>query len=288
MWVVDIRDLHYAYPAITPGIAPAPVLRGVDLQIAAGEFVSLMGRTGAGKSTLCMAMSGLVPQATGGVIRGVADTLGVSARYTPVNQLAARVGTVYQDPESQLFCTSVADEVAFGPENLGLARQQVAEQVEWALDVVSMSHLRDRSPVQLSGGQKQRVAIAAALAMLPELLILDEPTSGLDPLGKSEVFGAVDSLCKRRKMTIVLASQDAERVAAFSDRVVVLEKGRITADGPPAQVFSSEAIWTAGLAPPQVARIAEMLNVVQSGHHCFCTVDEAEAALRAHWVGAHS
>ena len=199
MCAVEIDDLHYAYPPLWAGGASAEVLRGVSLTIERGEFLALMGPTGVGKSTLLMALNGIVPQSTGGVIRGRVTVLGAEARRTPVAELARRVGIVYQDAESQLFSTTVEDEVAFGPENLGIDPLEIAERVAWALDVVDMAAHRGRAPSQLSGGQKQRVAIAAALAMLPEVLILDEPTTALDPLGQREVLAVVGKLCRERR-----------------------------------------------------------------------------------------
>ena len=144
---------------------------------------------------------------------------------------------VYQDPESQLFATTVEDEVAFGPENLGLPRGEIRERVEWALAAVGHGRPAPPPPAHLSGGQQQRVAIAASLAMLPEVLILDEPTAALDPLGQHEVFGVIEALCRERRMTIVMVSGDAERVAQFSDRVAVLWEGRIARADTPAAVF---------------------------------------------------
>lgn len=282
MAVIEIERLHYAYPPLLPGAEPSEVLRGVDLVVERGEFLSIMGPTGAGKTTLCLSMNGIVPQSTGGIIRGRVNVLGHDTRSTPVAELAAHVGIVYQDPESQLFCTTLEDEVAFGPENLGLDPQEIAERVAWALDVVGMSNYRLRSSAQLSGGQKQRVAIAASLAMLPEVLILDEPTAGLDPLGQLEVFSVIGRLCRERRMTIIMVSQDAERVAQFSDRVAVLWQGVIAAHDAPLRVFEdTRLLQEAGLAPPQVSELAHALNARLGTAHHFILLDEAERALRS-------
>ncbi len=282
MPIIRVEQLHYAYPPVLPGQEPVEVLRGVDLSIERGEFVALMGPTGAGKSTLCLALNGLVPQATGGVIRGRVEVLGRSTRTTPVAILASQVGLVMQDPESQLFSATVETEVAFGPENLGLPPQQIAERVAWALNLVGMADYRQRTPTQLSGGQKQRVAIAASLAMLPEVLLLDEPTSGLDPVGQAEVLAVIDQLRRDRRMTILLVSQDAERVAEFADRVAILDEGRIVVEGAPEAVFSQRALLeAAGLAAPQVSQVAEELNRRHGAAHHWTRLDEAETGLRA-------
>lgn len=281
MSVISVENLHYAYPPLLPDEEPIAVLRGIDLTVERGEFLSLMGPTGGGKTTLCMALNGLVPQSTGGVIRGRVEVLGYDTRRTPVAELAAHVGIVYQDPESQLFCTKVEDEVAFGPENLALDPREIAERVAWALDVVSMSAYRDRSPTQLSGGQKQRVAIAASLAMLPEVLILDEPTASLDPVGQAEVFGVIERLCRERRMTIVMVSHDAEHVAQFSDRVAVLWEGRIARLDTPRRIFEdAELLAQTGLCAPQVAEAALALNRRYGTRYHFIRLDEAIETLQ--------
>jgi len=284
--VITIEQLSYAYPPFLPEDEPRKVLRGIDLVVERGEFLSIMGPTGVGKSTLCMAINGLVPQSTGGVISGRVEVLGQDTRATPVAEMAAQVGIVYQDPESQLFCTTVEDEIAFGPENLGLARHEIIERVDWALQLVDMSSYRMRSPTQLSGGQKQRVAIAASLAMLPEIMILDEPTAGLDPVGRFEVFSVIERLCRERQMTIVMVSQDAEHVAEFSDRLAVMWHGRIARHDVPRRVFEdAEFLEEVGIAAPQVTELALALNEAYGANtYDFMLIDEAERAL-AHDLG---
>jgi energy-coupling factor transporter ATP-binding protein EcfA2 len=282
---ITVENLRYSYPPLAGAPEPPAVLRGVDLAVEAGEFLSLMGPTGAGKTTLCMALNGLVPQSTGGVISGRVRVLGQDPRAVPVPQLAARVGMVYQDPESQLFSATVEAEVAFGPENLGLPRGEIRERVEWALAAVGMAAYRARPPAHLSGGQKQRVAIAASLAMLPEVLILDEPTAALDPVGQHEVFGVIEGLCRERRMTIVMVSGDAERVAQFSDRVAVLWEGRIARADEPAAVFhDADLVAASGIAVPQVSAVAATLNHERGEGRAhayrFVRLDEAAAVLR--------
>ncbi len=287
MSIIRVEELHYAYPPPIPGWGEVPVLRGVNLTVERGEFLALMGPTGVGKTTLCLALNGLVPQATGGVIRGRVEVLGKDPRTVPVAELAAEVGFVFQDAESQLFTSTVEAEVAFGPENLALPPGEIAERVAWALDVVGMTPYRDRAPWQLSGGQKQRVAIAAALAMLPEVLILDEPTAGLDPIGQAEVLSVIENLCRRRQMTIVWVSQDAEHVAEFADRVAIMAEGRILCDGAPGTVFMQKgALEQAGLAAPQVTQVAEALNRRWGTAYRFTRLNEAESALRRDLLAA--
>lgn len=281
MPAITIDDLHYAYPPLLPGQDHVPVLQGVDLVVETAEFVGIMGPTGVGKSTLCMAMNGLVPRSTGGVIRGRVDVLGHSARAVPVAELAARVGMVYQDPESQLIATTAEDEVAFGPENLGVDPAEIAERVTWALRVVGLAEQRHRPPMRLSGGQKQRLAIAATLAMLPEILILDEPTANLDPVGQHEVLAVIEALRRQRRMTIVMVSQDAERLAEFADRVAVMWEGRIARADTPERIYAdADLLVRTGIAAPQVAEVAVELNRRHGSAHRFVRLDDAVAVLR--------
>jgi energy-coupling factor transporter ATP-binding protein EcfA2 len=241
-----------------------------------------MGPTGVGKTTLCLALNGIVPHSTGGIFGGDVCVEGLNTRKADVATLASIVGIVFQDPESQFFNMAVEDEVAFGPESLGIDPKEIAERVDWALGVVDMrQHLR-RSPFHLSGGQKQRVAIASILAMQPKILVLDEPTSGLDPMGKAEVFRVVRELKRLQGMTIVMVEQEAEKIAEFSDRVVALADGTIAVDGTPEEVFSQvELLGHIGLAVPQVSELAHLHNQQWGSHYRFVALDEAYEALSA-------
>jgi len=277
---IKISGLHFSYPPLVSGGPPVSVLKGVDLEIESGEFISIMGPTGVGKTTLCLALNGIVPHSTGGIFRGNVWVDGLNTKETPVSTLASLVGIVFQDPESQFFSMSVEDEVAFGLENLCLDPREIAERVEWALRVVGMSEYRRRSPFQLSGGQKQRVAIASILAMQPSVLVLDEPTSGLDPIGKAEVFHVVQELKRHKGITIIMVEQEAEKIAEFSDRVVILDKGVVALEGPPREVFSRTNLMTEiGLAIPQVSQAASMLNSRLGTNYSFIGLDEAYQAL---------
>jgi energy-coupling factor transport system ATP-binding protein len=245
-----------------------------------GEFISIMGPTGVGKTTLCLALNGIVPQSTGGVIRGEVVVAGLNTRQHPVPELASQVGIVFQDPESQFFNMTVEDEVAFGPESLGLDPCEIRERVDWALAVVGMSQHRHRSPFQLSGGEKQRVAIAAILAMTPRILVFDEPTSGLDPLGKAQVFRVVRELKRRDRMTIVMVEQESEKIAEFSDRVVVLRDGKVALVDTPDRVFAQvELMHEIGLAVPQVSELAHLFNTRRHTSYTFIFLEDAYQRL---------
>lgn len=257
-----------------------PVLRNVSLTINKGEFLSIMGPTGVGKTTLCLALNGIVPRSTGGIFKGDVVVAGINTKQHRVAEMAQKVGIIFQDPESQLFNMSVEDEVAFGLESMGVPREEMEARITHALRVVRMEHLRHRSPFQLSGGQKQRVAIAAILAMEPEVLILDEPTSGLDPIGKYEVFSVVDELKRTRDMTIIMVEQESEKVAEFSDRVVIMDQGQILMEGPPKEVFGHvERLKEVGISVPQVAELAHMFSARQGVNYNFVTMEEAYSSL---------
>ena len=276
-----IRDLHYAYPPPLHGGAPVSVLRGVNLAIGAGEFVAVLGRVGAGKSTLCMALNGLVPHASGGVFRGAVTVLGRNTREHTIADLARSVGLVFQDPEMQLTQMRVEDELAFGPENLGVPSGEIEERVTWALDAVGLAGYRDRSPLHLSGGEKQRLAIAAMLAMRPQVLALDEPTANLDPAGKAAIFNLLARLARERQITIVLATQELERVARCVQRVVVLHDGVVALDDTPAAVFARTPLlreW--GIGVPQLAELASLLAQKTGRPYRFLHMGDAYTQLR--------
>jgi energy-coupling factor transport system ATP-binding protein len=278
---IRIENLHYTYPFGPPDggrlqdSGTAPALCDISLGIQAGEFVALMGAVGAGKTTLCLALNGLVPQSSGGVFGGDVWIRNWNTKTHAVAELSTRVGCVFQEPESQLFNMTVEDEVAFGPENLGLAGAEIEARITWALDVVGLGALRLRSPAGLSGGQQQRLALAAVLAMRPEILVLDEPTAGLDPHGRRTVLDVVAGL-RRQGATVVMATQDAEAAAALADRVIVLAGGHVALEGDPRHVFAQgERLRELGVNVPQPAELSLRLGVDLP----WLTVEEAVAGI---------
>ena len=279
---IVVDDLRFAYPPLEPGGQAVRVLQGVNLRVRRGEVLGLMGKTGAGKSTLCLALAGIIPHSTGGEFGGTVTVAGMNTRWSSVAVLAQKVGLVFQDAETQLFNMSVEDEVVFGLESLGLPRDQMRERLDWALGVTRMSAFRSRSPFHLSGGQKQRVALAAILAMRPEVLVLDEPTSELDPAGKAEVLAVLDSLKREARMTMVFVEQDAETLFQLADRVAVVDEGRIVLEGTPREVFAPPSRLRAlGLDIPQLSQAAEIFEARTGRAFGFFTVEEARAALAA-------
>lgn len=279
--IISVENLSYAYPQVGPDSEPVWVLDGVHLSVDAGEFVAIMGPTGGGKTTLCLALNGIVPHSTGGVIGGDVFIAGQNSKDRPVAELAQTVGLVFQKPETQLFNMTVEAEVAFGLETVGMPPEEIHERIDWALELVGMDGFRKRSPFELSGGQKQRVAIAAILAMKPPVLLLDEPTANLDPVGKREVFAVVDRLRQQEGITIIMVSHESEQIAAFAQRVVVLSRGKAVLDEPPCRAFSPpERLRAIGLNVPQVSQLADCLNRRLGTEFSFTRLEEAELGLR--------
>lgn len=278
--IIDVKGLGYAYPPIDADQDLVWILEHINLAVEEGEFVSIIGPTGVGKTTLCLALNGIVPQSTGGVIRGDVLVNGLNTKHNSVSELAQHVGLVFQDPETQLFNLTVESELAFGLETRGLARSEMEERISWALALVGMSDHRHRSPFHLSGGQKQRVAIASVLAIRPRVLVLDEPTASLDPVGKSEVFSVVRELRRDRGMTIIMVEQELEHIAEFSDRVVVINRGRVELEGPPERVFKDvDRLQKVGVGVPQVSELAHCLNKRYGTDFRFVLLDQARESL---------
>jgi energy-coupling factor transporter ATP-binding protein EcfA2 len=279
--IIVIEDLHYAYPASTPGGEGPRVLKGVSLSLAQGECLALLGPTGAGKSTLCLALNGIIPHLMGGPFRGRVRVAGCDTRDSGPGELGQRIGLVFQDPESQLFNMTVEAEVAFGPESLALELDQIEARVAEALDMTGIGDLRQRSPLELSGGQKQRVALAAVLAMRPQVLVLDEPTASLDPVGKRSLMEAVRRLRSETGMAVLWVTQDVERLPSLADRVAVLYQGRIALEGGAREVFARrDDLRRMGLARPQMRELASRLNTAWGTDYAWLTVAQAAHDLK--------
>jgi energy-coupling factor transport system ATP-binding protein len=254
--VVVVENLSYQYPT-----SPEPVLRDVNLRVEAREFMGVIGPTGAGKTTLCLALNGLVPQFYGGRFFGRAAICGLDTVDHPPNELSRRVGMVFQDPETQLVTTSVENEVAFALENVAVPRAEMVRRIHESLALVRLDGLEKKHPHDLSGGQKQRLAIAAALALQPALLVLDEPTSQLDPVGQEEVFATVARLNQERGLAVLMVSHAVEMLARYARRIVLLADGRVQYSGAPTEVLGQVARLDAlGVRAPQVARFYHLMR----------------------------
>jgi energy-coupling factor transport system ATP-binding protein len=265
------------------------VLRGLDFEVQKGEFAAIMGPAGAGKTTLALALNGIVPQSTGGLIRGSVLVAGMNTKRHEVHELARHVGLVFQEPENQLFNRDLESEIAFGLENLGLNRDEIGRRIGWALAAVGMESFRHRSPFELSGGQKQRVAIAAVLAMKPELLVLDEPTASLDSIGQSQLIEVIQQLRNEIELTTILISNDPEWVLHAVDRVMVMQDGEIVVDGGPREVLRNvERLREIGLRPPQMGALAHRMRAAGHGNFQFMDVHSAYTSLSSHLPNAEA
>lgn len=222
------RNLSFRYSR-----APQKVLHEIDLLIPTGQCVAIWGEA---KSTLLMALCGVIPHLIPGQMEGEVLVEGLNTRKTPLRVLATKIGVVLQDPENQLFNLTVEDDVAFGMENVRFERALMEERLTWALDLVGLSEYRQRSSAQLSGGQKQRAAIASVLAMQPGILVLDEPTRELDPLGTEEVFQVLQRL-KSQGVTIVIVENDPANIVTIADRILYLQGGKVVVDGVPGEFY---------------------------------------------------
>ena len=276
--MIRCERLTHVYGRGTPLATPA--LTDVSLTIDAGEVVGVIGATGSGKSTLVQHFNGLLRPTTGRVLL---DGVDVNGRGTDRRRLRQQVGLLFQYPEQQLFEETVFADVAFGPRNLGLSEEEVRARVHQALEQVGLPPARfaSRSPFDLSGGEMRRAAIAGVLAMEPRMLILDEPTAGLDPQGRREILAHVGRLHSARGLTIVLITHSMDAVAQLCKRLVVLDGGRLVADGPTRAIFADPASLAAlGLGVPQMTLLARRLR--ERGvpvRPDVLTVEEARAAI---------
>ncbi|RLG46222.1 MAG: ABC transporter, partial [Thermoproteota archaeon] len=220
-----------------------------------GEIVTIMGHTGCGKSTLCLTFNGIIPHAMGGDLKGKVVIDGLDIMEHDIPELARRVGMVFQDPETQLFSVTVKSEVAFGPENLMLPREEILERVRWALEATRLKGYEERAPTKLSGGEKQQVALAAAMAMRPRILVLDEPTSELDPVGTRKIFSLIKELNKKYGITFVIIEHKEEAIQ-LSDRIILMKEGRVIGQGKPSQVFSDiKSVKESRVRVPQISQL---------------------------------
>jgi energy-coupling factor transport system ATP-binding protein len=229
--VVIIRDLTYRYRG-----QPELALDGIDLDLYRGEFLVVMGPSEAGKSTLAATINGLIPHFHVGKMGGTVTVMGRNTRENTVAQMAEIVGMVFQDFEAQLFSTNVELEVAFGPENFAVEREEIGRRINENLNYVGLDAVRGRPPSTLSGGQKQKLAIASVLALKPTVLVMDEPTTDLDPISKMGIFEITHRLCKRDDLTLMVIEHETEE-ALFADRIALVKDGKIVRVGPVAEIL---------------------------------------------------
>lgn len=258
-------------------------LNDVSFSAEDGQFVGIIGHTGSGKSTLLQHLNGLLKPEEGHVIVGDVD---ITQPGISMVEIRKRIGLVFQYPEYQLFEETVAKDVAFGPKNLGLSNEEIEERVREALELVGLDYdqVAERSPFELSGGQKRRVAIAGVVAMRPEVLILDEPTAGLDPKAHKDVLKMVDEVHRRTGNITIFVSHNMADIAKMSDKVVVIDNGRLVAEGTPKEVFSEkDELRSVGLELPPVTEFTEKLR--EKGMNLpetILDIDEAASEIAAY------
>lgn len=255
MAFLETQNLTFSYPA-EEGQLAEPVLQEVSLAIPEGQFVALLGHNGCGKSTLAKQFNAMLLPSGGAVYVDGMTTADEALTF----EIRRRVGLVLQNPDNQLVASVVEEDVAFGPENLGVPPKEIRRRVDAALRDVDMYEYRHSAPHKLSGGQKQRVAIAGIIAMEPRCIVLDEPTAMLDPKGRQEVMGTLLRLNREKQITVVLITHYMEE-AALADRVVVMNHGQVLLDGTPRQVFSQvELLKSHGLDVPQSTELCYELR----------------------------
>ena len=254
---IRVENLKYKYPN-TDTFA----LDDISFTVNKGEFIGIAGMNTAGKTTLCYALSGLVPHFFKGAYGGDVFIGDMDVLAHEISDITAKVGLVFENPFSQMTGSkfTVYDEIAFGLENLGIPRDEMHRRIKESMQFLDIEALRDKNPFSLSGGQMQRVAIASVIAMKPDILILDEPTSQLDPQGSEEVFRVVENL-SREGMTIIMVEQKMEKLAAYSDRIFLMHEGKLIDSGPPAEIFSRDDLLTFGVEPPVYTTVAKALHL---------------------------
>jgi energy-coupling factor transporter ATP-binding protein EcfA2 len=255
--IILAKNLGFQYVG-----ARRAAIQGIDLTIKENEFILLTGPSGCGKTSLCRCLNGLIPNFYQGEWTGelLVDGLSVTTQLT--SELSRRVGYVFQNPENQLFALTVEKDIAFGPENLGLSRQEIRKRVDEAMNVTGTLSLKDLAPYELSGGQQQRVALAGVLAMKPSVIVLDEPTSFLDPRTAEEVMRATDDLRRELGLTIVVVEHRLDLVARYAERIIVMDGGKIVADGDLEETLDEkfDLLEGLGVGVPRVSLLWTMLR----------------------------
>ncbi len=250
-FIIECKNVKFSYSE-----SSAPALNGVSFSVKRGEFVSVIGHNGSGKSTLARLINGLLEADEGKITVFGMDV----AECKNAIEIRKRVGIVFQNPDNQMVASIVEDDVAFGPENIGIEREEIGRRIDWALNAVGMEKYRTATPSRLSGGQKQRIAVAGVLAIRPDVLILDESTAMLDPKGRREVINVVKRLNEEEGMTIILITHFMEE-ALLADRTVVMNKGEIVLSGSPEAIFENgEELETFNLSLPRISVISDTLR----------------------------
>ena len=283
MGSIEIENLHFTYPSRN-----TPTLRGIDARVDPKAFILLTGPTGCGKSTLLRTLNGLIPHASGGKLSGSVRVNGVSVTQQPIAVTCQQVGLLFQNPEEQLFCIIVEDEIAFGLENQGLPSHEIDRRIDSALTQVGLVGFRNRQIASLSSGQKQRVALACVCAMQPQILLLDEPTSYLDPQATHDILKIIRDLNRDLGITVIVAGHQVNEIAPLCSRVWLMNDGELVSDLPIDQAFTDLDRYSQfGVQVPELAQVAEQLGYSERpltlGHAAQLFVNSTQDSTQPHW-----
>ena len=278
MACIELRDVSYRYPT-----SPKKNLKNINLTVESGEFIAVIGRNEAGKTTLCNVIRGFAPHFYNGTISGSVKVNGKDVLATEIGELSSDVGYVFQNPFNQNsgVKSTVYEEISYGLENLGISREEIFRRVDEVIDLLGIGHLAGKHPMNLSGGQCQRVALASVIVMEPEVLLIDEPTSQLDPKGTEDVFKIIKMLKDRGKTTI-LVEHKIDRIAEYADRAILMDQGQIIKDGPAQEILSDPTLLDCGVNMPEVALLGAKLR--EHGYdlpQIPITLDQAEVQIGA-------
>jgi len=271
--MINFKDVSFRYSKNQDH-----VLRNISFNVKKGEFLGISGPSGSGKSTLCLMMNGIIPKTIEGEFSGEVYIDGEDIAEKEIYETSEKLGLILQNPESQLFSMTVEEELAFGPENLGIKREEIGDRVSWALDLVGMERFREAFPHQLSGGEKQKIAIASLLTMKPEILVLDEPTSNLDPKSRIEIFKIVQKL-NRKGMTVVVVEHETNFISS-ADKILILNEGEIVRYGTPKEIFrEADFLKEIGIRVPEIVEFSNYLLKEGYIDDIFLSVSEALEVL---------
>lgn len=253
--LISIENVTFYYTG-----SRTPALKDISLKVYRGDFLLVTGPSGCGKSTLCRLLNGLIPHFFSGELNGKIQVLDYDVKSTPTHILARHVGMVFQNPENQLFLSSVEKEIVFGLENLGLSKKEIKKRLEEVISLFGLDNIRDKPPYELSGGQQQKVAIAAIVAMEPEIMVLDEPTAHLDPLSSKELLSLVFKLNKELGVTVILVEHRLDMTINWISRIIIMNEGKIILAGDPRSIFSSRHLEELGVNAPKVIKVYNELK----------------------------
>lgn len=272
MKAIETINLSYTYADGTKA------LQNINFTVQQGENIALLGPNGAGKSTLLHHFNGLLMPTSGKVY-----VLEKEVTKQNIDEIRQKVGLVFQDPDDQLFARTVSQDIAFGPTNLGLPRNEIEEQVKWAIEVTELQGLENKAPQNLSAGQKKRAALAGVLAMKPEVIILDEPMANLDPRTASKILKLLLQLNQELKLTLIIATHDVDLVPLFANQICILNKGQIVLQGQPQEVFSqADVLRSMDLRLPRITHLFEILskkNSLLTNNNYPLTIGEARREI---------